>query len=149
MCPLVVFYIEVYVRIGTLFHQFLSEEFSKVFSQFFVTLCIWHWIWFAAPCDFPDQFEQFLCIIGIGLIILYRQSFFLNFSIVLYLFHSLTNAFQRWSSWCLIHFHSLFFIIVLCCLRSSPYHGLGFLFAVLTIFCGAISSRPLSTSFAN
>ena len=65
---------------------------------------------------------------------------------MLYLFLSLAYAFQRWSSWYLIHLHSLFFIIVLCCLRSSSYHGLGFLLTVFTILCGDISSRVLSTS---
>ena len=116
------------------FLYFLFEELSKIFSQFFVTWCIWHWIWLVASSDFTDQFEPFSGVIGIGLIILCRQSFFLNFNIVLYLFLSLTYAFQRWSSWYLIHLHSLFFITVLCCLRSSSYHGLGFLLVILTIF---------------
>ena len=90
---------------------------------------------------------SFLVLFELVLIILCRQVFFLTFSIVLYLFLSLTNAFHRWSSWYFIHLCSLFFIIVLCCLRSSSYHGFGFLLVVLTFFSGAMSSRALSTSF--
>ena len=90
---------------------------------------------------------SFLVFFELVLIMLCRQAFFLNFSIVLYLFLSLTNAFHRWSSWYFIHLCSVFFIIVLCCLRSSSYHGFSFLLVLLTFFSGAISSRALSTSF--
>ena len=57
---------EGYVSIGTLFIYFSFEELSEIFSQFFVTWCIWHWIWLVASSDFTDQFEQFSCVIGIG-----------------------------------------------------------------------------------
>ena len=90
--------------------------------------------------------NSFLVLLELVLIILCRQAFFLNFNIVLYIFLSLTNAFHRWSSWYFIHLFSLFFFIVLCCLRSSSYHGFGFLLVVLTFLSGAMSSRTLSTS---
>ena len=66
MCLLVVFILSYMIKLVPYFIYFLFEELSKMFSQFFVTWCIWHWIWLVASSDFTDQFEQFSGVIRVG-----------------------------------------------------------------------------------
>ena len=72
------------------------------------------------------------------------KSHLLSLSIVTNLFHSLLNAFQCCSFLYLIHFLSLFFMILLWFFRSSSYQGFLCLLAIVFVVAGAILSIILS-----